>query len=316
MRYRRAYVVGAYLPNGGTHMAWHLGRILERDFGIAAIAVSVADETPDHGVHDYDLRMPQVSVAEMERAIGADDILVVNPSFSHYQFGMRLPGFKLSYVQGFNTFALLDLKFDHYVAASSFVAEFLRSTYAVDAHVIPPFIETGHLPPAPEWTLRPALSVLPYRKGLPEAWNVSFARLRELVAAQAPQIAFAEPLASTGVPHAELLARLGASRYLLSLSAAEGFGLVPLEAMAMGTLVLGYDGFGGRQYMRPNENCLVAPYPQIERVAEMLIDAVNDPARGAQIARCAQETAARYDYTAFRQAWVAELRVALRASNP
>ena len=312
MRYRRAYVVGAHLPNGGTYMAWHLGRILERDFGIAAVAVRVGEETPDHGIHQYDLRMPQVAIAEMERAIGADDILVVNPSFSQHQFGMRLPGFKLSYVQGFNTFALLDLKFDHYVAASGFVAEFLRSTYAVDARVIPPFIDTVHLPPAPEWGQRPALSVLPYRKGLPEVWSASFARLRDLVAARAPQITFAEPLASTGVAHAQLLAQLGASRYLLSLSAAEGFGLVPLEAMAMGTLVLGYDGFGGRQYMRADENCLVAPYPHIERVAQMLIDAVNDPARSAQIARCGQETAARYDYAAFRQAWIGELGRVLR----
>ena len=30
-RFRRAYVVGAYLPNGGTYMAYHLGVILERD---------------------------------------------------------------------------------------------------------------------------------------------------------------------------------------------------------------------------------------------------------------------------------------------
>jgi hypothetical protein len=312
MRYRHAYVVGAHLPNGGTHMAWHLGRILGRDFGIAAVAVRVGDETPDHGIHAYDLRMPQVSIAEMERAIGADDILVVNPSFSHYQFGMRLPGFKLSYVQGFNTFALLDLKFDHYVAASGFVAEFLRSTYALDARVIPPFIETGRLPPVPDWAQRPALSVLPYRKGLPEIWNTSFARLRDLVAARAPQITFAEPLAGTGIRHAELLARLGASRYLLSLSAAEGFGLVPLEAMAMGALVLGYDGFGGRQYMRPNENCLVAPYPQIERVAEMLIDAVSNPERSARIARNGQETAAGYGYGRFRESWSEELRRVLQ----
>jgi len=311
-RYRQVYVVGAYLPNGGTHMAWHLGRILQRDFGIPAVAVSVGSEAPDHGIHAYDLAMPQVSLAQMESAISDADILIANPSFSSHQFGLRLPGFKISYVQGFNTFALLDLKFDHYVAVSGFVADFLRATYALTTRVIPPFVDLEHLPVAPAWTQRPAATVLPYRKGLPEVWDASYARMREIVAARAPEIAFTEPLAGAGIPHAELLAKLGAARYVLTLSAAEGFGLVPLEAMAMGALVCGYDGFGGRQYMRPDDNCTVAEYPNIEQVAERLIAAVRDPLRSEQMALRGRETATSYSYAAFRQKWIAELRQALR----
>jgi hypothetical protein len=311
-RYRRAFVVGAYVPNGGTHMAYHLGRILERDFGIPATAVTVANETPDHGIHAYDLRIPQISLAELERSIGADDILVVNPSFSSHQFGMRLPGFKLCYVQGFNTFSLLDLKFDHYVAVSSFVAQFLATVYALHARVIPAFVALERLAQASDWQQRPANMVLPYRKGLPEVWDASFAKLRALVAERAPEIAFAEPLQANGLPHREFLVRVGAVRHLLVLSAAEGFGLVPLEAMALGTLVCGYDGFGGRQFMRPDENCAVAPYPDIELVATRLIAAVRDPQRCEQMARHARNTAAQYSYAAFRAAWIEELRQALR----
>lgn len=311
-RYRRAYIVGAHLPNGGTRMAWHVGRILERDFGIPTTAVAVAGETPDHGIHAYDLRMPQISLAQMEQDIGAEDILVANPSFSRHAFGMRLPGFKLCYVQGFSTYELLDLKFDHYVAVSDFVAGFLR-LFGVTARVIPAFVELENLPAVNDWTQRPALTVLPYRKGLPHIWDASFARLRALVAQRAPEIEFAEPLASADIPHRELLARLGSVRYLLSLSAAEGFGLVPLEAMAMGTLVCGYDGFGGRQYMQPGENCAVAPYPDIELAAERLLAVARDPQRGAQLAQHGRETAAQYSYAAFRHAWIEELRVALRA---
>jgi hypothetical protein len=310
-RYRHAYIVGAHLPNGGTRMAWHIGRILERDFGIVTIAVTVADETLDHGIHAYDLRMPQVSLAQMEQQIGADDILVANPSYSSHTFGLRLPGFKLCYVQGFSTYELLDLKFDHYVAVSDFVAEFLRP-FGVAARVIPPFVAADDLPSVPDWAQRAAHTVLPYRKGLPHIWDASFVRLRELVARRAPEIELAEPLASADIPHRELLARLGTARYLLSLSAAEGFGLVPLEAMAMGTLVCGYDGFGGRQYMRPGENCAVAPYPDLELVTERLVAAVRDPRRSAQIAQSGRETAARYSYASFRNAWVEELRGALR----
>jgi hypothetical protein len=293
-------------------MAYHVGRILERDFGIPAIAVTVGNEAPSNGIHAYDLAMPQVSLAQMEAQIGEADILIANPSFSSHQFGLRLPGFKLCYVQGFSTYALIDLKFDHYVAVSDFVAGFLR-TFAVNARVIPAFVElAGAVPPA--WAQRPANVVLPYRKGLPEIWEASFARVREVVARHAPEIVFAEPLADSGLPHAQLLARIGAVRHLLTLSAAEGFGLVALEAMAMGTLVCGYDGFGGRQYMRPGENCAVAAYPDIEGVAERLIAAVRNPLAGEQMARSGQLTAQTFSYAAFRRAWIQELSVALNAT--
>jgi hypothetical protein len=310
-RFRRAYVVGAYLPNGGTYMAYHLGVILERDFGIPAIAVQMADETPDHGIQHYALRLPLVARETMEREIADDDILIVNPSFSPYQFGWRLPGFKLSYVQDFKTFALLDRKFDHYVAVSDFVAAFLRTVYALEVNVIPPFIELDDLPACPPWAERPPNLVLPYRKGMPEVWELSFARLRTILATRAPHIELAEPLPASGVPHRELLARLGATRHFLTLSAAEGFGLVPLEAMAMGACVIGYDAFGGRHYFRDGENCRVAPYPEIERIADHVIAAVNDPAASARLAERGRETAARFSYAAFRERWIAEFARAL-----
>jgi hypothetical protein len=310
MRNRRAFVVGAYMPNGGTHMAYHIGRILERDFGIRAIAVTVGEEHPDHGIHRYDLMMPRMSLANMENEIGPEDVLIANPSFSSHQFGLRLPGFKLCYVQGFSTYALLDLKFDHFVAVSQFVAGFLRP-FGLDPRVIPPFVDASATM-ARDWAQRPANLVLPYRKGLPEIWEPSFARLRKIVATRAPEIDFAEPLAGSGFPHAEFLARIGAVRYLLMLSAAEGFGLVGLEAMAQGTLVCGYDGFGGRQYMRPEENCATAPYPDIELVAERLIAAVRDPQRAQALGQRGHETAKQYSYDAFRHAWVAELQRVLQ----
>jgi hypothetical protein len=315
-RFRRAFVVGAYLPNGGTLMAYHLGRILERDFGIPAIAVRMSDETADQGIHAYDLRMPLVSREQMEQQICDSDILIVNPSFSVCQFGWRLPGFKISYVQDFKTFALLDRKFDHYVAVSDFVGQFLRTVYDLDVCVIPPFINLEQLPPSPDWTQRPETVVLPYRKGIPEIWDLSFQRLREILAVRAPHITLGNPIPANGIPHPKLLAQVGAARYFLTLSAAEGFGLVPLEAMAMGATVIGYDGFGGRQYMRPNENCAVAPYPQIEDVAELLITAVNDPARSAEMARRGRETATRYSYSAFRQAWIEEFSRAMQMASP
>jgi len=303
--------MGAYLPNGGTVMAYHLGRILEEEFGFSAIAVAVGAENADHGIHRYPLRMPLVSIAQMEREIARDDVLIVNPSFSSHQFGWRLPGCKISYVQGFSTYALLDRKLDHFVAVSDFVHGFLRGVYDLDVRVIPPFIDVEAATPALPWSQRAESVVLPYRKGIPEAWESSWLRLRAILAERAPDITLAEPLPASGVPHDELLSQLGRARYFLTLSAAEGFGLVPLEAMAMGAMVIGYDGFGGRHYMRPGENCAVAPYPDVERVADLLIEAVNAPEHSAAVAERGRETARHYSYAAFRRAWIDEFRTAL-----
>lgn len=296
-------------------MAYHLGRILERDFGFHAIAVATAEDRADAGINVYDLRMPLVSQEEMLRQATRKDVIIVNPSFSDQLFGWRTPAFKISYVQHFNTFTVLDLKLDHFVACSGFVAEYLRTVYGITPRVIPPFINLDKLPHAPPWRERPEAVVLPFRKGTPAVWNLSYRRLHELVTRRAPQITLAEPIGGALVPQHELLTRIAGVRYLLVLSAAEGFGLVPLESMALGTVVIGYDGFGGRHYMRPGENCAVAPYPEIERVSELLIEAVNNPEICAAMALRGLETAARFSYEAFRNAWIEEFNKVLPPSD-
>ena len=310
-KFERVFIIGAHLPNGGTFMAYHLGRLLQRDFGLTPIAVQTADETADNGIQEYDLLMPSVSIAEMERQITARDILIANPSFSSHRFGARLAGFKICYVQGFNTFTLLDLDFDCYVAVSDFVRNFLSGVYGVDVDVIPPFIDIDTFPPAPAWEDRSATDVLCYGKGDAEIWNFSFTRVRDIVQARAPHVRLSEPLAAHGRPRHELLSVIGKYRYFLTLSPAEGFGLVPLEAMAMGAAVVGYDGFGGRHYMRDAENCAVASYPHIDRVADKLIELVERPDHARQLAKAGRETAAAYSYDRFRVDWINRLSRAL-----
>jgi glycosyltransferase involved in cell wall biosynthesis len=305
---RRAFVVGAYVPNGGTIMAYELGRILQRDFGFQALAVATATDNVNAGTHVYELPMPSVSQDDMLRHATRDDVVIVNPSFSDQLLGWRTPAFKVCYVQHFNTFQVLDLKLDHFVAVSDFVAEYLRAVYGLNPRVIPPFINLDKLPPAIPWRERPEAVVLPFLKGPPGIVGHSCQRLLEIIAQRAPQIRLAKQVGDALVPQPKLLSKLAAVRYFLTLSPAEGFGLVPLEAMALGTVVIGYDAFGGRHYMRDGENCAVAPYPDIDRVAELLIDAVSSPETSAAMSLKGQETAARYSYEAFRSAWVEEFR--------
>lgn len=302
----RVYVVGAYVPNGGTYMAYRLGRMLELDFGWKGVAVNVSDPAPERAIQSYDVIFPSVSLETMGRVITSGDILIANPSFSSHQFGLRLPGRKLMYVQGFTTFGVLDCHFDHYVAVSRFVADFISNIYGLKAQVIPPFIQLEKFPPPTEWLRRPPGSILVSAKGNDALLN----RVRELMAREAPDIRLDHVLGS--LAHADLIARLGSYRYLLSLSPAEGFGLIPLEAMAMGTTVLGFDGFGGRQYMQSGTNCLVTSYPDLGGLIHQVIAAVRDQALGQRLSKEGRVCAQAYKYSRFSAAWHGELGRFLR----
>jgi hypothetical protein len=312
---RRVFVVGAYLPNGGTYMAYHLGRILHLDFGFEVAAVALSDEGPGNGIFDYDVNFPSIGITDMERQIADGDILLVNPSFSNYFFGPRLPGRKLMYIQDFKTFTLLDRYFDHYVCVSHFVAKFIKNTYGLRAPVIPAFIERGRLPTARAWRDRPAGSILVHLKGDSTFRRVALARLRDAVARRLSGVDLDHILEQPALPQADFVAQLGGRRYLVSLSPAEGFGLVPLEAMAMGTTVIGFDGFGGREYMRPGKNCLVTSYPDIEGVAERLVAALDAPAFAERLAEAGRLTASQFSYQRFRAAWHDQFRRFLSAER-
>lgn len=301
----RVFVVGAHLPFGGAWMAYQIGRILEREFGYRAVAVTVRGESPDHGQFAYDSAWPRLALEALPGESGENDLLVVNPSFSFHALGLTCRGRKIMYVQHFNTFDLLDLRCDLYVSVSGFVQRVLRATYGLTTMVIPPFIAGADLPEPMPWARRPAGSLLIHNKGNPGRQAVVLDRLRALVARRRPEIGLDTVLERGGVPHPAFLARLGRARFLLSLTPAEGFGLVPLEAMAMGTTVVGFDGFGGRDYLRPGENCAVVPWARIEDLADLLVELFDDPARAAALAAEGQRTAGQPIFTQehFRAAW-------------
>jgi hypothetical protein len=310
----RVFVVGAYLPNGGAYMAYRLGQILELDFGWKGVAVTAPDQGPTTSIHRYDVAFPEIALEAMEQAITSRDILIANPSFSARQFGLRLPARKLMYVQGFSTYGVLDCYFDHYVAVSGFVANFVANLYGVKAPVIPAFIQLEEFPQPTEWLLRPPASILVSAKGN----DAILGRVRELMAREAPDVQLDDVLSTLpdSIPHSELIARLGSYRYLVSLSPAEGFGLIPLEAMAMGTVVLGFDGFGGREYMKSGQNCLVTSYPDLEGLTHQVIAAVRDQALGERLSKEGRITSQAYTYSRFRAAWHEEFRRFLQPSRP
>lgn len=90
----------------------------------------------------------------------------------------------------------------------------------------------------------------------------------------------------------EVASILGESSHFFSFGTAEGLPLPPAEAMARGCVVVGYDGFGGREYFRP-EFCHTVPACDVlefARIAEgVLRSHVEDPAESSRRGRLASE---------------------------
>ncbi len=279
-------------------------------FGFPVVVVNVGEETPDAGIFNYDPVFPTIPLAWLESTITSGDILLCNPSFSILNLGIKLDCLKIMYVQDFKTFKIIDRFFDHYVSVSNFVQAFLLSTYGLQTDVIPPFITIAPEALPPRWEDRPPFSLRIITKDDRELFEHLRLRLRRRLSQDAPGIeqAIAWEAVNDGfdakIPHQDMCRQFGSIRYLLTLTVAEGFGLMPLEAMAMGTAVLGFDAFGGRHYMRPGENCMARPYPDIDGIAADLAMLIGNPERAATIAAAAARTAADYSYERFCAAWV------------
>jgi len=81
-----------------------------------------------------------------------------------------------------------------------------------------------------------------------------------------------ETFSLDGLNDKDFAAEMRSSRITVNLSYWEGFGLTTCEAMACGSYVIGFHGFGGREFMRPEFSCpvetgdVIAVAEAIERV--------------------------------------------------
>lgn len=297
----RVFVVGAYIPNGGTLMAYHLGRILATCFDFEPIAVQVRDESHASSLFRYPDEFPQISLDELRRVASSSDVAIVNPSFSNHLLGLGLPCRKVCYAQHFNTYQVLDGFFDLYVSVSRHVAQFLKQTYRLRTPVIPPFIEQSGYGAVTEWEQRERrVFVLPKGGALLAPLVAEFrARYEQRFGALDDKIEFLKGR----LAHADLLQHLGRYRYCLSLSPCEGFGLLPLEAMRAGCTVVGLDGIGGRDYFRDGRNAAVTHYPDIDGLVQRAQRVLTDDRYAHKLAARGLATAQHYSIDRFYQTW-------------
>jgi hypothetical protein len=299
------YIIGASLPAGGAYMAYQVGRLLGRHYGYLLVDVE-ARRAQEALLFDYDTPMRRISLSALDTEITHDDILIANPSFSSLLFGARLPGRKIMYVQGFSTFTAIDGHFDLYVSASHTVQRYLESVWGIASPLIAPFIAVNGIEPLP-WRARPARSAAVFMKQATPDATLLFDYLRRGLSRRDPDIQLTQLISGRGMPQREFWRQLASVRTLVNLTLAEGFGLVPLEAMALGTMVTGLDGLSGRDYLRYGENSLTGSFRELPALADIVYRALTDEALAEACALEGQLTAQSYSYDIFREHWLTQL---------
>ena len=71
---RRVFVVGGYIPRGGTYMAYHLALIFYRRFGNSVVVVDVNNFNAPTEMFDYAVPFESISLDSMERTAAIGDI--------------------------------------------------------------------------------------------------------------------------------------------------------------------------------------------------------------------------------------------------
>ncbi len=304
-------------------MIYHLGRIIDRCFGFESYACchngSTFEDAQRGNVFQYDHMMPSISISDACSIAGGDDVLISFDPPASWLLGWTFPGMKICYVQSLLQQHVIDQRFDVYVSVSRAVSYYLSAVYNLDSPIISPFINSvDEIAQAP-WADRPEYVFMPFRNGTRKqksTWEASCAAFTNRIASRIPQLQY-DPRLSSGVVYSQkfMLMLISRVRYALFLSEMEGFGLTPLEAMALGTIPLGYDGYGGRDYMEAGHNCVTVPYPNILKAADLAADLIGNQDIGMVMSENGRNTASKFSYKKFESAWI-ELFSGLFGVNP
>ena len=297
-------------PSGGVEKVYQFVESLER-VGVPAAVVLRGLSTAKHDWFESDATC--VSAEQVAFDVDAD-VLVV-PDLS--AFALDLPAdarFVVLHQTPYRTFEGCRVRsgeqptardlgpYDHpgllaVVCVSSDSERFFRFTFpGLDVRRIHLGIDPTCFRPGDTWRA-PALACMPRKR--PDAVSQLFYMLgsRGNCPGWPPRLI-------DNIPQHEVAAALRASPVFLNLPRpAEGFGLPALEAMASGSLVVGYTGRGGDEYLRPEH---AFPVPEGDAIKFVrTIEAVIEEYEGRSSRLVAMREAAldlvRSEYTPERQ---------------
>lgn len=294
----KVFIYNGYDHYGGAYMLYQIGRVCHEAFGSQVFIIQNNKKERGKRRFYYPYAFPAISVEEMKQSAEAHDLFFCNPAHSRLNFGSQLNCKKVMYLQGVTSYQDIDPHFDHYVSVSQFVKDHAKGKFGMDTFVIHPFIVQSTFQQGLPWEKRrDELLVLCYKRE-------TISNLGELIKK------YKKHLRIKKVGHLsqkQLAAGLSQHKYYLTLTSVEGFGLIPLEAMAAGAAVIGFDAFGSRDYFT-DDNSFVVPSGDYEHLIEKLEWIQNHPEIGKQIAEKGRETAGHFTYENFKQKWIQALK--------
>jgi glycosyltransferase involved in cell wall biosynthesis len=185
------------------------------------------------------------------------------------------------------------------------VQAFFRDVYRVEVPIVPYSIDPASYAPAPK---ERAILVMPRKMPALAAFVHNTFKRRHPRCADIPWWVI------DGVTMAEAAAAMAHAQWFVSLSQRESFGLPPLEAMACGTIPVGFRGDGGREYMVAANGIWVEDEDWLGCVDALAraIDMVDsDPQAHAAMLSAGRLTAQHYSpaaaCVALREFWCDEL---------
>lgn len=301
----KVYVVGALIAAGGAYMAYHIGRIIHQNFGYEFVNVRVQNEGAR--IFDYDIEIRTISLEEFLSEATENDVLIANPSFSTLMLSLRCSSKKIMYVQDYRTYKHIDQGFDSYVSVSNIVKNCLSTIYGIQTEIIPPFIQPQQQHAPKEWSQRPQHSVFVYQKFRSTEYDIYANYVLNEIKKQIPHVRFGQIYTGRSLPQKEFISLIASHQYFLNICLGEGFGLIPLEAMSVETIVLGTNGIAGKDYMLPGYNCFTADAFPIAGMIENIQRAMETCNQPNQISASAMMTARQYQYNKFKNAWLHHL---------
>lgn len=279
-------------------MLYQIGRICFEVFKTPVFVVQTYSGKRGGNRFHYPYDFQSISIKKMLEIVTPDDIFFCNPVHSGHDFGSRLPCQKVMYLQGVNTYATLDRHFDYYVSNSRFVQQYAKKYYNLDSKMINPFINVELFNKGKPWKDRSnQILLLTYKKET----TYEFKQLMRRYLAKYPlgSLSFKR---IQNLPQGQLSTIMGQHKYYLTLTPVEGFGLPPLEAMSSGCVVLGFNGYGGRDYFTPKNSC-VAEYHDYAPLINFLYEINRNPNTASSLSHNAINTAKEFSFDHYKREW-------------
>lgn len=244
-------------------------------------------------LHNFDYDGEILSLAQVGTVLNENDI-VVGTEYCPYEALMFEGGKKIIFVQNWVNLApnrrflpeddgksYHELGYDYVMGCSRYIQEYVKNKMGARSYLIQNGIDLQKFSPLEEKRVTNRILYMPRKN------RQDIDKIREILTSEPMEF-----VAADGLSESELIREYQKSDIFLASGYPEGFGLPPLEAMACGCAVVGFDGRGAAEYMIDGVTAMVAEDGDCEVAAKKLQRLVRDTklkeeirARGMEISR-------------------------------